>query len=631
MVPNEENAFQDDTEAPNAKYVKKLFDTARTTLKDNLRNNHREALRQVEEEVDRLRVSILNDVGKMIARKTSLGFACRENRDKPLLDQPSQCNIYTEDSLAVPQVKTTPVKTITVDHRAHGSAVRFEEKGASSMENLAPIVPTQTGDSIPTEPAKLPMEAGTSEATKMTSWISFASLKSFNEIFTLGGGKSTKRGMSIFQSVAWDTAPECKEANFLPRLIHHNYFEFTMTVCIIMSCLAVGLQSHQKVVGDLGEVLPTSLNVMEHILTGVFLTELAVMTKVSGLRHFSPITDSDTQMNLFDALIVLVAGLLCTWIIPLFSLMGLVPDTSFLKIFHLLKALRLVRLVRVVRRVPMLRGVWKLIQGVSGCFRVMCSALLVTFLTIYTFAIVGLTLVVGPLQELNTMSSEPSITDASKDLLAQYGGLGKLMLTLCKGMTADGFTQIIDQTTKLLPFSWIYFLFFQIAGYLVLMNLVTAVIVENAAECAAHDREQVLAKKVYEQTKTAQELKELFKYLDVDRDGFLVREELEASFSNPHISPKWAFFDVRPHDCEELFDLLDDGDHQIDCAEFFNGLLTLQGGPINKDLLKMQRSINHLIKYVHDVGRSTHGIETNMRRSKPKAADVISSNTTELF
>merc|ERR1712151_592359 len=101
------------------------------------------------------------------------------------------------------------------------------------------------------------------------------------------------------------------------------------------------------------------------------------------------------------------------------------------------------------------------------------------------------------------------------------------------------------------------------------MNLVTAIIVDTAVQNSNHDLEQQTKEKYEEQEKELRMLQKLFASMDRDNSGTLSWEEFEASFKSPHLRSKWTMLDFCPEECRVLFDLLDDGDGQIEMKEFF--------------------------------------------------------------
>mmetsp|Transcript_22106 Transcript_22106/g.55313 ORF Transcript_22106/g.55313 Transcript_22106/m.55313 type:complete len:207 (+) Transcript_22106:2-622(+) len=136
-----------------------------------------------------------------------------------------------------------------------------------------------------------------------------------------------------------------------------------------------------------------------------------------------------------------------------------------------------------------------------------------------------------------------------------------------------------------------YFYAYIAVACFVLMNLVTAVIVENAMSASQHDSEQAMKEKEAERSKELKHLEVLFRRMDTDGGGTLCWDEFKSSFSDPEMQKVWSMMDCRPEDCKELFELLDDGSGEIDSEEFFQGLRRMRGGATAKDIFRIQKTI----------------------------------------
>merc|ERR1719460_330668 len=104
------------------------------------------------------------------------------------------------------------------------------------------------------------------------------------------------------------------------------------------------------------------------------------------------------------------------------------------------------------------------------------------------------------------------------------------------------------------------------------MNLVTAIIVENAVTNSAKDEDQALKQREKKQLGELKQLEHLFKLMDSDGSGTLSWDEFKDAFEDPEMTRKWKLLDFEPEECKELFGLLDDGDGEIETTELF-GLL----------------------------------------------------------
>merc|ERR550514_400805 len=137
------------------------------------------------------------------------------------------------------------------------------------------------------------------------------------------------------------------------------------------------------------------------------------------------------------------------------------------------------------------------------------------------------------------------------------------------------------------------------------MNLITAVIVENAFSIAKDD-EQMAAKQVETKNqKEIQSLARMFIDLDEDQSGELNIYEFRRALNIPKFLNKLLMLDMKREDCMEVWDLLDDGDGLLTVEEFTSGLKRMKSGARSKDILDMlkrlKNSLHQAESLQHDV------------------------------
>merc|ERR1719203_590537 len=101
-----------------------------------------------------------------------------------------------------------------------------------------------------------------------------------------------------------------------------------------------------------------------------------------------------------------------------------------------------------------------------------------------------------------------------------------------------------------LPWIWLYFYCYIAVACLVLMNLVTAIIVENAMSKAANDHELATRDKHDRRRREIMEFVGLFADMDLDQSGTLTLDEFQASFEDQAIKRHWMMLDFNGDDCK---------------------------------------------------------------------------------
>jgi len=199
------------------------------------------------------------------------------------------------------------------------------------------------------------------------------------------------------------------------------------------------------------------------------------------------------------------------------------------------------------------------------------------------------------------VSNDPVDIAKLDELLVLMGGLDRLMATLVQVLTMDSFHYFTRMTLDFVWWSWIYFYAYVAVAVVVLMNLVTAIIVENAMETSKADQDHVANEMEAKRKKDMSSLKRLFRSMDKDGGGTLSWDEFSHSFEDPDMSRYWKSLDFQPEDCIELFHLLDDGDGEITTTEFLDALFRMSRSVNSKDIFKLQKGLEKITGTVDSV------------------------------
>jgi Ca2+-binding EF-hand superfamily protein len=238
---------------------------------------------------------------------------------------------------------------------------------------------------------------------------------------------------------------------------------------------------------------------------------------------------------------------------------------------------------------------WLLLRGLIESFRTLLWTLLIIIVVLYVFAIASVELIGKHEDFVNSAHTQE-----------RFGTLYKSMFTLFQVMTLDTWADsVVRPLMEKQPYLCLYFIFFITVSVFVLMNLITAVIVENAFSIAKDD-EEMKAKQV--EKRNQDEIKGLaimFKDLDEDQSGELNKREFLNALTKPKFLNKLKMLDMKEEDCYEVWDLLDDGDGLLTVEEFTGGLRRMKAGARSKDILDMLKRLRNSLaqaeRLQHDV------------------------------
>lgn len=369
------------------------------------------------------------------------------------------------------------------------------------------------------------------------------------------------------------------------RIIANQKFDSFLGFVIILNSFFIGLESltvpadkrDATVLNPNKETLPYL--VAETIFLFIYVFELS-------LRFFALRMQALASGWVKFDLVLVIIGISGSWIFPLLSLiMSSSSGSEIASVPMVLRVFRLARLARALRLFAQFRTLWMLVHGLISSVSTIINVFLVLFLTIYVFSCISM--------EMITNSELANNGGEFEDLVQKYWrNLPVSMLTLIQCVSFDSiggiYAPMIQDDPKLIFF----FVPFLLIVSIVLMNLVTAVIVEAFLEHAKQDNE--LRKKERDQTvrNMMPHLEEVFESLDKDGSGMLTLEEL---MNAPKREREELASLLDSDSLIELWEMLDtDGDGQVNVQEFCDGILslTLSNQPVA--LLRVLRQIAYM-------------------------------------
>lgn len=247
---------------------------------------------------------------------------------------------------------------------------------------------------------------------------------------------------------------------FLNRLNNNRIFQFIIISVIIFSALMIGVKTY--------DVDPDYLKIITFIdiaITYLFLFEIIVRFIAEGhsLAFFKK------AWNVFDTLIVAVS------LIP-------IDDSEAVLLARLVRIFRVLRLISIV---PELRI---LISALIKALPPMGYVLLLMFIIFYIYAAAG-SMLFGTINEV------------------LWGDILVSMLTLFRVVTFEDWTDVMYETMKVYPLSWIFYLSFIFLNAFVFLNMMIGIVIdrmqrENDAFDLENDEGDVSAiKHIHEDTK----------------------------------------------------------------------------------------------------------------------------------
>jgi voltage-gated sodium channel len=228
----------------------------------------------------------------------------------------------------------------------------------------------------------------------------------------------------------------------LARIVQSHWFTTTILVVIVINAAVLGLETYAGIDQRWGE----ELELVNDLCFVVFVIELCLRIGSYGRRPWAFFRDG---WNVFDFIVIGIA------FVP-----GVRESST------LLRLARLARVVRIVRLFPDLRvllaGVWRSVPPLS-------AIALATGMLLFVYGMVGWTLF-------------------GDELPAQWGNIGRAMLTLFVMLTLENFPTYMDAGMEVHPWSWVYFVSFVMIAAFVVINVLIGIVLNSMEEAREAER-----------------------------------------------------------------------------------------------------------------------------------------------
>jgi len=341
------------------------------------------------------------------------------------------------------------------------------------------------------------------------------------------------------------------------EIVMSVYFESLIASAILVNCLILGWQAsvaEGEMAGFFGGI--------EFFFTLFFFAEWCLrITAFGWVWVFEPVNFADSTLvfgPMFLKFVAEPAGM----------------DLSDFRSLTVLRVLRLVRLARAVRLMPSFKEMWILIRGLTTSARPLLWTLVIACAVLYVFAIAA----------TEFIGKSPTFKD---DEYAQllFGDFLRSMFTMVQLITMDTYCDlVIRPLMRVEPMLALFFVFFITVGVFIVMNLVTAIIVENAFNIVKEDTESVAKEEEMKKKRDLKLLSELFMEIDLDGSGELSRSEFFGSLKNKKVKQMLDTLEMKVCELEEIWEVLDDGDGLLTIKEFTDGIRRMKGEAKAKDV-----------------------------------------------
>lgn len=342
------------------------------------------------------------------------------------------------------------------------------------------------------------------------------------------------------------------------------WFDGFMGVIIILNSVTIGIEIQLALDNNSSPFLQR----LEHAFLAIFLAELMLRMQAHGSGCCS------NPWIMFDSVLVFV-GVLSSWIVEPILESGdssWVGEAGFIDVVSqvlIIRFLRLLRIVRTLRLLHVFQELWSLCRGLMQAFRTVLSACVLIILVVYILGCVAV--------EVITLSSALRQNPVTNEIIEErFSSLPTSMLTFFQFANADSIAGIYVPLIEVHPLLSVFFAIVWLLLTLLIMNLVTAVIVNSAIDMAAEDAEMRQTALRRHLKKLQPAMMKMFHCLDVDKDGVVKMDDFDLiDFSTLRVPRDLRGF-LKADQLKDLFDFFDiDHSGVINKDEFVEGVCHL--------------------------------------------------------
>jgi len=285
----------------------------------------------------------------------------------------------------------------------------------------------------------------------------------------------------------------------------------------------------------------------------------------------------------------------------------------------ILRIARLLRLLRMVKLVRALQGLYTLVTAFWHALKSMCFICAMMIFGVLMYSIVATNLIGRNSAFDNVRIYDDTVYD-------RFGTVYRSMYSLFELMTLEGWDQVARPLVEEQPAVVIFVASFIMVFTFGMLNMVVAMVVEKTLEqtrkMGAYQERQLRL----QMAKELMQIITVFRDSDVDGNGTLSAEELEAAFANNQsVMENLAEIGVPAEDAMELYKILDwDNSGEITVKEFVEGIAKVQADiPSTWDAVATHSNVRRLMNDIGKLGDTVTDIESRLNGRDKMLQDVL--------
>mmetsp|Transcript_40599 Transcript_40599/g.120363 ORF Transcript_40599/g.120363 Transcript_40599/m.120363 type:complete len:785 (-) Transcript_40599:176-2530(-) len=400
----------------------------------------------------------------------------------------------------------------------------------------------------------------------------------------------------------WEDLQEPERTSRLALFVTGKPFEMVCAMVIIfnaaLSCSAINREV------ELLDPEPSAfMAVMENIFIIFYTTELALKICVHKCHYFC---NQDMRWNIFDAVLVAFSlfDIMITHIVLAAESDGGGGNFTFMRTLRILKMARVLRGLRVMRFFLELR---LMLNSLIGSLSSLFWSIAMLGLIFYIF---GLVFVQGVSNYLMfDEGADPKNLEKYALMMKYFGRVERACLSLYQACTGGDDWYIFFEAIGVMDTMYqLLFIFFIAFSQIALLNILTAIFVNNAMMYAMPDKEAQAMEALSTELQEYKELTDFLNRMDVNADGYISAVEfarncktgklgLQLTGLGLNIKDTQNFFQAVAESIEGAHDHADGSHDEVPIKDFVDGCMQLRGSASCIDLRLLSREIMEVQKH----------------------------------
>lgn len=456
--------------------------------------------------------------------------------------------------------------------------VQGADRPRSPKSQTSQIVATdsyQMQDVQGSEGPDLPGGRGNKSGTMGPTWSSTS-----GAVHRRASDPTDQRAYNMLQREArwldWSPARVC-----LDKISRSSRFDVGIGVVIMLNIIVMIVEADLNAAAYPKKANNAVIEVTNQVILALYCVEAVLRIYVNRWEYFKD------NWNLLD--IAIVASGVFDQVITLGFASADLPILSMLPVLRILRVFRLVRAVRLLRFQPQL---YTMIVGFLSAMKTMFWGFVLILGLLMFWSLVSVELIYPYVKDLRAESPDLISEWCEERFSGVFNVIVLMFQTLVAGDSWGYCTMPIIEYRR-----WTFFFFALslVSVALGFMNLILAVIVDQAAKAREGDKDEQLRQKKETESAMLEEWKAMVMAMDIDGDGMISYSEIMTSYETPKIREKLNLIGIDRSDLHMMFKFIDrDHSGKLDYHELLDALHKAQGQDMRIYLMMLKLQVDNM-------------------------------------